>query len=54
MNNTFFLGSSGPSGFKTDFGKIINKPEYYTYILKGGPGTGKSTLMKKIASGCGE
>ena len=54
MNNTFFLGSSGPSGFKTDFGKIINKPGYYTYILKGGPGTGKSTLMKKIASGCGE
>ena len=50
MNNTFFLGSSGTSGFKTDFGKIINKPGYYTYILKGGPGTGKSTLMKKIAS----
>ena len=23
--------------------------EYYTYILKGGPGTGKSGLMKKIA-----
>lgn len=54
MNNTFFLGSSGPSGFRTDFSKIINKPGYYTYILKGGPGTGKSTLMKKIASECGE
>ena len=54
MNNTFFLGSSCPSGFRTDFSKIINKPGYYTYILKGGPGTGKSTLMKKIASGCGE
>lgn len=52
MKQSYFLGSSSPSGFTTDFEKIIKKPGYYTYILKGGPGTGKSTLMKKIAAEC--
>ena len=45
----FFLGESTPGGFKTFFSQQINENGYYTYILKGGPGTGKSTLMKKIA-----
>lgn len=45
----YFLGCVSADGFHSDFKKIINKDGYYTYILKGGPGTGKSTLMKKIA-----
>lgn len=45
----FFLGGSSPTGFRTKFSEQINKPGYYTYILKGGPGTGKSTFMKKLA-----
>lgn len=45
----YFLGTASPIGFRTKFGEQINKPGYYTYILKGGPGTGKSTLMKKAA-----
>lgn len=50
MTHKFFLGSKSADGFHSDFSKIIKKDQYYTYILKGGPGTGKSTLMKKIAS----
>lgn len=45
----YFLGESTPNGFKTYFTNEINTDGFYTYILKGGPGTGKSTLMKKIA-----
>lgn len=49
MANTFFMGGSTAKGFYTTFQSIINQPGYFTYILKGGPGTGKSTLMKKVA-----
>lgn len=45
----YFLGETTPYGFKTDFGGTILAGGYYTYILKGGPGTGKSGLMKRIA-----
>ncbi|MGN0586879.1 MAG: hypothetical protein ACI4JF_06295 [Oscillospiraceae bacterium] len=44
----FYLGGSSPTGFRTPFGDIINSPDYHTYIIKGGPGTGKSTFMKRI------
>ncbi len=44
----YFLGSSSPTGFKTNFNSLISDTGYYTYIIKGGPGTGKSTLMKRI------
>ncbi len=52
MANTvskYFLGEMTLSGFKTSFDKQISSDGFYTYILKGGPGTGKSSLMKKIA-----
>lgn len=49
MISTYFLGGSSVSGFQTKFHQVIHTPGYFTYILKGGPGTGKSTLMKKIA-----
>lgn len=45
----YFLGCVSSEGYFSEFRKIINKDGYYTYILKGGPGTGKSTLMKKAA-----
>ncbi len=51
MNQSYFLGSSGKNGFYSCFSQIAPKIEgQYTYIIKGGPGTGKSSLMKKIAS----
>ena len=49
MSDKFFLGGVTPNGFSTDLGKYVNSKDYFTYILKGGAGTGKSTLMKRIA-----
>lgn len=45
----YFLGESTQNGLKTYFNTQIMKNGRYTYILKGGAGTGKSTLMKRIA-----
>ncbi len=48
--NGFFLGCSSPSGFRSFFNEIYSPHEGgYAYIIKGGPGTGKSTLLKKIS-----
>lgn len=47
---TYFLGGSSPDGFRSHFGDIVRDTDYHTYIIKGGPGTGKSTLMKKLAA----
>lgn len=46
----FFLGSNTKRGFVPLFDKLKD-PEsgHRFYILKGGPGSGKSTLMKRIA-----
>ncbi len=49
-NHRYFLGGTSPTGFKTRFGDIVFDTDYRTYIIKGGPGTGKSSLMKKIAN----
>ena len=46
---TCFLGGSSPTGFRTHFDEMIGDTRYYTYIIKGGPGTGKSSLMKRLA-----
>lgn len=45
----FFLGANAPSGFVSHFDKLYD-PEngWRCYIIKGGPGTGKSGLIKKI------
>lgn len=51
MNQSFFLGSSGKNGFFSCFSQLTPKIDgQYTYIIKGGPGTGKSSLMKRIAA----
>lgn len=50
IKQEFFLGGTSPSGFCSKFIERIKADGFYTYILKGGPGTGKSTLMKKIVS----
>jgi len=49
VNEEFFLGSISPEGFQTHFNNEIMKSDYFTYILKGGCGTGKSSLIKRIA-----
>ena len=44
----YFMAANGYSGFRNYFEEIFNPYEYTRlYVLKGGPGTGKSSLMKK-------
>ena len=52
MNKKYFPGGNTGIGFVNLFDGIIPEweAESYTYILKGGPGVGKNTLMKRIVS----
>lgn len=46
----FFLASHSTNGFKSIFDNLYDPEDgWFCYILKGGPGTGKSTLMKSVA-----
>ena len=50
-SNSFFLGANTPIGFYSLFNELYNPHEDWDmYIIKGGPGTGKSSLMKKVSS----
>lgn len=44
----FFLASKTERGFVSYFERLLGHSGYAAVILKGGPGSGKSTLMKKI------
>ncbi|MCC8131735.1 MAG: hypothetical protein LUC38_06810 [Oscillospiraceae bacterium] len=50
FKKTYFLGYSTPNDFNNHLKDDIESGEFTTYIIKGGPGTGKSSMMKKIAS----
>ncbi|MBR6046181.1 MAG: ATPase [Ruminococcus sp.] len=54
MSETYFLGAVSGGMFRTEFQKVILDRSCFTYILKGGAGTGKSTMMKRIAAHFGE
>ncbi len=46
----FYLGSNAPMGFNSYFEQLENPGNYKrTYLIKGGAGCGKSSLMKKAA-----
>ena len=46
----FFAAANGESGFRSYFDDIFSSEEHSAvFILKGGPGTGKSTFLKKVA-----
>lgn len=50
---SFFLGANTPSGFHSLYSELYDPADGWTaYILKGGPGTGKSTFMKQIVQRC--
>ena len=50
ITDTYFAAANGYDGFRSDFdGVLAPSALCKLYILKGGPGTGKSTLMRKIA-----
>ena len=48
MIRDYFLGGTSPAGFATSFWQ--EQQQAYGFYLKGGPGTGKSTLLKKFAA----
>ena len=45
---SYFAAMNTPRGFVSFFHTLFSR--YRRYIIKGGPGTGKSTLMKKVAN----
>ena len=46
----YFAAANGYTGFRSYFDRIFDSRKFDgIYVLKGGPGTGKSTLMKNIA-----
>jgi len=50
VNAKYFLGSNTKRGFVPLFDKLKDPEKGHRfYILKGGPGSGKSTLMRRIA-----
>lgn len=49
---SFFAGANTPGGFVSLFDGLYDAyGDWNVYIIKGGPGTGKSSLMKKVATG---
>lgn len=49
--SSFFLGANTPKGFYSLFDELYFPEDgWRLYIIKGGPGTGKSTLIKKVAA----
>ena len=45
----YFLGANSPGGFYSLYDQLIDPAEAdAVFILKGGPGCGKSTLMKRL------
>ena len=50
LKRSYFAAANGYSGFRSYFDSIFIPEKYRRiFVLKGGPGTGKSTLMKRIA-----
>ncbi|MBQ7364787.1 MAG: hypothetical protein IJW46_04240 [Clostridia bacterium] len=47
QGESYFAAMNTPKGFLSEFPSLFSP--YRRFIIKGGPGTGKSTLMKKLA-----
>ena len=46
----FLLGSNTPQGFVSRFDQMVDVGNSWrAFIVKGGPGSGKSTLMRRVA-----
>ena len=46
----YFLGANAPTGFYSLYDQLLPPDQARAvYILKGGPGCGKSTLMRRVA-----
>ena len=49
MFQDYFLGGNTAEGFYSLYGGFPHRADAFLHILKGGPGTGKSTLLRAIA-----
>ena len=45
----FYLGAVGPNGFHGYFDRLGQEEGIQLYLIKSGPGCGKSTMMRGIA-----
>lgn len=51
VKDRYFLAANGFSGFRCHFPSLLNSPEIKKlYIVKGGSGVGKSTLMREVSA----
>ncbi len=50
----FFLGANSPGGFRSLYDGFTDPGRDHLYILKGGPGCGKSTFMKRLGAAAEE
>ncbi len=48
MQHRYFAASNSAEGFKNYYGEVFSRADFI-YIIKGGPGTGKSSFMKRYA-----
>jgi len=50
----FFLGANSPQGFYSLFDELEDeKQPWHSFLIKGGPGCGKSSFLKRIAAAFG-
>jgi len=50
-HNSYFAGANTPSGFVEEYSNLFSEDSFEKiYIIKGGSGTGKSTMIKKCAA----
>ena len=54
MHTYYFLGANSDSGFHSLYNEFCSGPSDLLHIIKGGPGTGKSTFMRRIGEAAEE
>lgn len=54
MQTRCFLGGNTAGGFTSLYDGFCSGPEDFLYVIKGGPGCGKSSFMKKIGTAAEE
>ncbi len=47
--SSYFLGANSAKGFYSLYDHFINPEQDFIWVIKGGPGCGKSTFMKRVA-----
>jgi len=50
----YFLGANSRYGFFSLYDELKSDPDSFLYVIKGSPGSGKSTFLKKIANAAEE